>query len=86
MARGLELEGKREHLNRTQGFAGFMRFLSDAYNHFDRPDEVIPTGHFEELFETLDIGDGEFNTEKYPPGSSGETALYKDLLTGSRLG
>lgn len=72
-------------LNKTTGFTAFMRFLKDIYNSHDRNQEIISTEDFLFILQEIDLKDNEFNSSIYIPGSSGQTALYKDLLTKSNL-
>jgi hypothetical protein len=72
-------------LNRTNGFRALMRFLKDAYNSLGRPDRVVPTSDFDSIFAKIKLHETDFNSTKYPPGTSGEGAIYRDLLEKSGL-
>lgn len=73
-------------LNRTTGFAALMRFLRDAYNSVARPGQIVARSEFESLFRHMELDDADFTPEIYKPGTSGESALYRDLLEQSGLG
>lgn len=72
-------------LNRSTGFIALMRFFRQAYLSFGRIGEVISKEDFIQLFDKIHISSDDFNKEKYVPGSSGQGALYKDLLRESGL-
>lgn len=72
-------------LNRSTGFISLMKFLIDCYVSFNRIGEIITEEEFSEIFQRIDIQSGEFNREKYIPGSGGQSQLYKDLKEKSGL-
>lgn len=72
--------GMGQILPRTNGFRGLIRFFRDAYNHVSVPGEVTRQSEFRRLFDRSDLKDEDFSTDRYPPGTSGETRLYHDLL------
>lgn len=72
-------------LNRSTGFIALMRFLKDAYNSFDKQGKVISKEEFSSIFNNIDIIENSFNKTNYLPGSTGQTKLYRDLLTKSGL-
>ena len=67
-------------LNRTNGFRAFMRVLRPLYLSLGEPGDIISIDKFKKSFYTINVDSSHFNTENYPPGSSGESALRKDLL------
>jgi DGQHR domain-containing protein len=67
-------------LSRTTGFGALVRFLRPAYLHFTEPGNLVPPGSFVQLFSAVPLNQGDFTTENYVPGSSGEARLYQDLL------
>lgn len=73
-------------LNKSTGFIALMRFFKDAYLSFNRIGEVISKDEFMGIFENINIQENEFTKEIYIPGSSGQGALYRDLLQQSGLG
>ena len=79
-----------EHLNRrgntlpkTNGFRALMRFLKPVYLRIAKVQNqigVVPEQkEFEEIFGRIKLEDDDFNTETFPPGTSGEAGLYKYL-------
>lgn len=72
-------------LNRTNGFNALMRLLRPAYRHFTTSEQDVSSDQFLELFTRVKLPDGEFNSERYKPGTSGETRLFKDLLEETGL-
>ena len=76
-------------LPRTNGFRAFMRFLKNVYlNQYPmipKSDPVIPRSQIMEILERVDLADGDFNTTKFPPGSSGEKLLYDYLRNASKI-
>ena len=66
-------------LSRTNGFRALSRFFKDAYNHISAPGRLVPEQEFLSIFERSSLQDTDFTTERYPPGTSGETRLYHDL-------
>ena len=69
---------KGNMLPRTNGFRAFMSFLRPAYNVL-RKEEFVKMSRFLELFELVELDDGDFNTQRYIPGSTGERGLFRDL-------
>jgi DGQHR domain-containing protein len=67
-------------INRTNGFNGFIRFLRPAYLHFTTTPDIISVGKFSQVMERVRLNDDEFNTDKFVPGTSGSTKLYRLLL------
>jgi DGQHR domain-containing protein len=72
--------GKGNILNRTSGFRSFMRFLRPAYLDITSPGKVPTANQFLDLFKRTNFADTDFNSRTYSPGSSGEAALYRDLV------
>lgn len=66
-------------LPRTNGFRGLMRFLPSVYLRLGGPDSVPSKSRLLSIFEEIDLSDDVFNTDRYPPGTSGETRLHGDL-------
>ena len=67
-------------LPRTNGYRALSRFFKDAYNHVSTPGRLVPMREFLVIFEKSSLSSGDFTTERYSPGTSGETRLYHDLL------
>ena len=72
-------------LNKTNGFRALMRFLRLVYLSIGKPGDVPKKETFERVFERIHIAQGEFNTEVFPPGTSGEGALFRRLRDESGL-
>lgn len=72
-------------LNRTNGFRALMRFLAPCYRaKRDKPGRLPKTAVLEVL-RALRLRDSDFNIESYRPGTSGETAMFRDLREQSGL-
>jgi DGQHR domain-containing protein len=67
-------------LPRTNGFRALMRFFKDAYTYETRVGDVTSYAAFRGIFDRSSLKDNDFTTERYAPGTSGETKLYHDLL------
>ena len=67
--------GKGAILSRTNGFNAFMRFLRDAYLHLTTRPEIPSKEAFASMFRQSALSDGDFTTQRFPPGSSGAAAL-----------
>lgn len=71
-------------LPRTNGFRALMRVFKDLYLHVNI---MPPTGAnwkiqedtFLQYFNKSTLSDSDFNSQYFPPGTSGETTLYKKL-------
>jgi DGQHR domain-containing protein len=72
--------GTGQILPRTNGFRALIRFFRNAYNHVAEPGQVTSSDVFRQIFDRSELQDSDFNTERYLPGTSGETRLYQDLL------
>jgi hypothetical protein len=73
-------------LNRTNGFRALMRFLRHAYLEVAAPGEVPSSQKFSErVFGRIDLDDRVFNTDEFPPGTSGEAHLYRVLRGQDQL-
>lgn len=73
--------GRGAILSRTNGFNGTMRFLQDAYFHITTKPTVPAKEDFAKILARSTLQDEDFTTEKFPPGSSGASALYNGLRT-----
>jgi len=56
-----------------------MRFLKDIYIDREAIGTVLSKESFLEIFKAIAINDNDFTVDNYKPGTSGESALYKDL-------
>lgn len=77
--------GKGFILNRTNGFRALMRVLKPAYLYYTVPGGVPSMDEFFSLFEKCRLQDGDFNTDNYKPGTSGETKLFYDIATDMEI-
>lgn len=75
-----KVQGTGQILPRTNGFRALIRFLRDAYDYLAMPGEMVSSDQFKSVFDQVDLKEKDFNTDNYPPGTSGETRLYRDLL------
>jgi len=67
-------------LNRSTGFIALMRFFKDAYLNSGNIGEVVSKDYYLEIFNRMELDSEDFNREKYIPGSSGQSQLYRDLV------
>ncbi|MGM3274332.1 DGQHR domain-containing protein [Ralstonia sp. 24A2] len=77
--------GKGNILNKTNGFRALMRFMRVAYLSFNQRGVVPTVEMFDRIFARIDLADGSFTVEEYKPGTSGESELYKALISASNL-
>ncbi len=78
-------DGLGNMINRTNGFDGFMKFFRPAYRSITTSPRVVTQDEFAQIFGRIDLKDSDFNTRRYAPGSSGASALYRDLLEQSQI-
>ena len=84
--RAWETIGEGNMLNKTNGFRALMRFLRPAYLSLrTSSDASVTERQFETLFKQLSVDDDYFTTANFLPGTSGESALYAQLMRESRL-
>ena len=72
-------------LNRTAGFGALMRLFPWMYLMVRKENGLATVDEFLGYFLRVEMLDEEFNNERYIPGSTGESALYRDLLTATQL-
>jgi DGQHR domain-containing protein len=72
-------DGRGLILNRTNGFRAMMRIFGSMYRYVSRPGIVVRSEEFYSVFRRARIEDSEFNTENFPPGTSGESKLFRRL-------
>lgn len=70
-------------LNRSTGFRGFIRYLRYLYVTDLQPNQVPSQDDLYDVLSGIELRDRDFNTEKFPPGSSGESALFGALISKS---
>jgi hypothetical protein len=66
-------------------FKVLMRFLKSAYLHLVGPGEVPKAGQFKKILDKVQLGDDEFNSDNFKPGTSGEVSLYRMLKEKSGI-
>lgn len=69
-------------LNRTNGYRALIRFLNYLYNSKFKKNYVPSLDEFENIFKQIEIDDDDFNVITFPPGTSGESRLYRCLVAG----
>ncbi|MDF2817159.1 MAG: hypothetical protein K0S73_1099 [Stenotrophomonas rhizophila] len=74
-------EGDGMILNKTNGFKALMRLLRPLYLHLAKPGEIVEMGRFLTMLKKSKLGDADFTTDNFKPGTSGEMALYRSLYT-----
>lgn len=79
-------KAKGNILNRTTGFVALMRFLPAAYNAAQTPGKVVSADWFYSVFAKIELQDADFTPDIYKPGTSGQSDLYRDLISQSGLG
>jgi DGQHR domain-containing protein len=72
-------------LNKSTGIIALMKFLKPVYNAINKPDQIIPSQDFKNIFDTINLQDASFTRETYFPGSAGQSKLLKDLKSLSAL-
>lgn len=73
-------------LTKSTGVIALMRFFRPAYlSRVDKIGEVVKVEDFETIFDEVKINGENFTKEYYLPGSSGQSQLYKDLITDTGI-
>jgi len=72
-------------LNRINGYRALIRFLSQVYTSKFSSGNIPSKDQFLEFFKKIPINDNDFNVDKFPPGTSGESALFKALVDGAGI-
>lgn len=72
--------GTGNMLNRTNGFNALMRLFRYAYLHFAEPGQSVNVEQFSRLFTRSRLLDSDFNPVRFPPGTTGSSRLYTELL------
>lgn len=76
------LETTGNILPRTNGFRSLMRLLPAVYNKLGGAGNIPVQKDFLGLFKRIPLKDGEFTSDRFLPGSSGEGGLYSQLAEG----
>lgn len=72
-------EARGQMLSKTNGFRALMRLLRPLYLHIAAPGDVPEAAEFHRMLSKSTLEDGDFNTEEFKPGTSGETAMFARL-------
>ena len=72
-------------INRTNGFNGFIRFLRPAYLYCTSEPRVVTQKEYSKVFSLITLQDDDFNPQRFLPGTSGSTLLFRTLLAQSRI-
>lgn len=71
--------GRGAVLQKTNGYDAAIRFLRDAYLFYTSEPTVVSTDKFLDLFGKCELTDKDFTTMRFPPGTSGSSALYREF-------
>jgi len=66
-------------LCKSTGYTALIRFLKDAFVSLVDEPRVVEKAEFSEIFGRVSLTDGDFNKDRFIPGSSGASELYKTL-------
>ena len=78
--------GRGAVLNRTNGVRALLRFLRPAYLKVGVPGDVVAKSKFvDRVFTSIPLSDRDFIVENFPPGTSGESKLYRIFVGQDRL-
>ena len=84
-----DFDGRGRILNKSNGFKGLMRFLRDVYLQLATPGKTpykVPSvPEFSGVFQRIDFNSDDFTTENFPPGTSGESTLHRELRQRSGI-
>lgn len=72
--------GRGYMLNRTNGVRALLRFFRHAYTKVAHPGDPASKDKFvDRVFKTIHLTGGDFTTENFVPGTSGEARLFRVL-------
>lgn len=66
-------------LNRTNGFRALMRLYGYLYNMHALPGAAVSKDYALNYLKSVPLSDYDFNTKNFPPGSTGESKLFRVL-------
>ena len=66
-------------LCRTTGYNALIRFLKDAYLSIVEEPRIVEVAEFASIFQKVGLEDADLNKDRFLPGSSGASELYKIL-------
>lgn len=72
-------------LNRTNGFRALMRALMTICREIKPHTRLPEESDFQHLFSLVTLSDEEFSVNEFPPGTSGESMLFKKLISDMEL-
>jgi DGQHR domain-containing protein len=72
-------------IKRTNGFNGFCRFLRPAYRYYTSGNDIVTKSQFAALFGEVNLKSEDFNVQRFAPGTSGSSELYKILMKQTKL-
>ena len=72
-------------IKKTNGYRAFAKFFGDLYRlvcheRGEHLGALVPSSAYAEYLDRINIDDAHFDVEIYPPGTAGESKLYRDLL------
>jgi DGQHR domain-containing protein len=67
-------------LNRTTGYIALMKFFRDVCLEFKIEPNIPSSEQFYGVFQKVKLKDEEFTKERFLPGTTGQQALYRQLL------
>lgn len=70
-------------LNRTNGYRALMRYLVFLFSTRFKPGLVPSEDDFLETLRKIPLTDADFNSDRFAPGTSGESALYRFMVENS---
>jgi len=77
--------GRGVMLNKTNGFRALVRYLRPAYLHLCAPGGVPKSSEFLDILSKAKFTDSDFTIERFKPGTSGESLLYRQLCAATGL-
>lgn len=72
--------GRGAILSRTNGYNGCIRFLREAFLYLKTEPTVPTREEFMSILLRSKLVDEDFKTDRFPPGSSGASALFSELM------
>ena len=71
--------GRGNMLNRTNGFRAFMRAFDHVNRLYGTGDGRLKRNAFDRFLGQVELTDKDFNTERFLPGTTGESELFRTL-------
>ena len=72
-------------LNRTNGFAALMRFLGPVYRNEADANGRLSIGSVSKVLRNIKLKDSDFSKERFVPGTTGESRLFRELREQSGI-